>query len=58
MIVRDDLEVRLATTLAPTLLAVAVFSLTALGLVKDPAGTFTDEFLSILAGMFCCSGSY
>jgi hypothetical protein len=48
---RVDLEVRFATTLAPVLLALAVFSLSTMTLVKAPGCTFTDEFLAILAGV-------
>ena len=51
MITKDELEFRLATTLAPMLVTVAVFSLGAVSLVKDPGCTFTDEFLSIIAGL-------
>jgi len=56
MIDRDDLEVRLATALAPMLLAAAVFSLTALSLVPKPDATFTDEFLAALAAL-CIFGT-
>jgi hypothetical protein len=49
---RDELALRLATTLAPMLLGVAVFALTAASLVPTPTGTITDELLSLLAA-FC-----
>jgi hypothetical protein len=56
MIDRDDLDVRLATALAPMLLAAAVFSLTALSLIPKPDATFTDEFLAALAAL-CIFGT-
>lgn len=49
---RDDLEFRLATTLAPMLLTVAVFCLTAANIVAKPASTVVDEMLSGVAA-FC-----
>jgi hypothetical protein len=49
---RDDLEFRLATTLAPMLLTVVVFCLTAVNIVTKPASTIVDEMLSLIAA-FC-----
>jgi len=51
-ITTEEFKLRLTTTLAPMLVTVAVFSLGAVSLIKDPGCTFTDEFLSIFAA-FC-----
>jgi len=56
MIDREDLEIRFATTLAPVLLGVAIFALGTMSVIKEPGCTFTDEFLSILAGV-CIFGT-
>lgn len=55
MIDRDDLEVRLAMTLAPMLVTVATFSLAAANAFTVP-GNIVDELLSVLAA-FCIFAS-
>jgi hypothetical protein len=52
MIDHDDLELRLATTLAPMQLAIAVFSLGASSFVPNAKFTIIDELLFTLAS-FC-----
>lgn len=44
---RDDLELRLTTALSPMLLTVAIFSLTLVGNIVQPAATFVDEILCL-----------
>jgi hypothetical protein len=52
-----DLELRLATTLAPMLLTVAIFSLTLVSQRPDPnATTILDELFSLLSAV-CLLGS-
>lgn len=46
---KDELELRLATTLAPMLLAVSIFSLTLVERTAAPANTYVDEILSLLS---------
>jgi hypothetical protein len=46
---KEELELRLATTLAPMLLTVAIFSLSSMTLVSKPAMTWVDELLSLIA---------
>jgi hypothetical protein len=48
MIDRDELELRLATTLAPMLLTIATFSLTVMGLQQNPEKTIVDELFSFI----------
>ena len=52
MVDRDDLELRLATTLAPMLLTLAVFALGGVTVIAAPDKTIVDELLSLLAA-FC-----
>lgn len=52
----NDLELRLATVLAPMLLAISIFSLTLVGNIKDPATTIVDEIFSLLSAL-CILGS-
>jgi hypothetical protein len=46
---REDLELRLASTLAPMLLTVAIFSLTLVGNIATSNGTIVDEVLCLLS---------
>ncbi len=48
----DELELRLATTLAPMLLTVSIFSLTLVGITQKPDTTILDEVLCLLS-LFC-----
>ena len=52
----DDLQLRLATTLAPMLLTVATFALGAASFVTNPENTLVDELLSLLSS-FCVFSS-
>jgi hypothetical protein len=45
----EELEIRMATTLAPMLLTVSVFALSAASLVAKPQATIVDELLDVLA---------
>jgi len=45
----EDLQLRLATTLAPMLLTVATFALGAASIVPSPSNTIIDEMLSVVA---------
>jgi hypothetical protein len=51
MVDRDDLELRLATTLSPMLLTIAVFALSATAAITDSSKTIVDELLSMLAAI-------
>lgn len=53
---QDDLELRLATTLAPMLLTVSIFSLTIVGRGESPESTITDEILCLLSAL-CILGA-
>ncbi|MDE1963379.1 MAG: hypothetical protein KGI42_05660 [Xanthomonadaceae bacterium] len=53
---RDDLELRLATALAPMLLTIAIFSLTLVGNIAHPDSTHVDEVLCLLCA-FCILGA-
>jgi hypothetical protein len=48
----EELELRLATTLSPMLLTVAIFSLGAMTAIQVPKTTIIDELLAFLAS-FC-----
>lgn len=54
--VDSDIELRLATALAPMLLAISIFSLTLVGNIKDPSVTIVDEIFSFLSAL-CILGS-
>lgn len=49
---KEELELRLATTLSPMLLTVAIFSLTATSAISNAPSSIVDELLSVLAS-FC-----
>src|SRR4051794_20807342 len=51
MVERDDLELRLATTLSPMLLTIAVFALSATAAIPNSSQTIVDELLSMLAAI-------
>lgn len=55
-VARDEIEVRLAITLAPMLLAIAIFSLTLVGSVTNPSNTIVDEVFSLLS-VVCILGA-
>ena len=55
---RDELEMRLATTLAPMLFTVASLSVGAMALVTEPNKTYVDEFLLALAAFSVISVSF
>jgi hypothetical protein len=48
---KEDLELRLVTTLAPMLLTIAVFALSATAAITDASKTIVDELLSSLAAI-------
>jgi hypothetical protein len=48
---KKEFELRLATTLAPMLLTVAIFALASLSVVRNPKLTMVDEFLALVAGI-------
>jgi drug/metabolite transporter (DMT)-like permease len=53
---QDDLELRLATALAPMLLAVATFALILVNSFSEPNRSIVDELLCLLSA-FCLLGS-
>src|SRR3954468_2950868 len=55
---RDQLEILLATTLAPMLFTVASLSVGAMALVTEPNKTYVDELLLALAALSVISGSF